>query len=563
MSSITWKRLAPAAVAAVLMASLIGGPAEARDNSARPSSGPGLIGGVLGLTRGVTGLALGVVGQVNGIIGSDWGDDDTGQGRRASQDGTWDASVDLGSMYNLTRYVGAHRAWSQGVTGQGVTVALIDTGVAPVAGLDAPDKVLDGPDLSFESQSPGTRYRDGYGHGTHMAGIIAGADAGFDPKHPVAGKFAGVAPGAQLLNMKVAVGDGGTDVSQVIAALDWVVEHRNDAGMNVRVANLSYGTESPQAWQVDPLARAVENAWKHGIFVVASAGNDGLDSPALLMPARDPHIMAVGAVDHRGTSRPADDQVADFTNGGSAARRPDLLAPGKSVVSLRVPGSYVDDAHPEGRLAGDAAGRYFRGSGTSQAAAVVAGEAALLFQANPNLTPDQVKAVLMQTASPLVWSRNLAQGAGVTDVGDAVSMVRSRLVLPTLRTSYPASSGLGSLEATRGGEHVLDPMNGTELSGEVDALGSPWNPRAWTAAQGTGTTWVNGAWNGRTWTGTKWKDGGVSAVTWTGTSWSGIPWADHTWSSDQWLARTWRGNDWVARTWREASWKARTWRQAP
>ena len=130
------------------------------------------MGDVLDLTGGVLDLTLGLVGQT-GIIGSEWGDDD-GQGARATRNGSWDASIDLGSMYNLTRSVGAQRAWAQGVTGQGVTVALIDTGVAPVPGLDAPDKVLDGPDLSYESQIAGTRYLDGYGHGTHMAGIIAG-----------------------------------------------------------------------------------------------------------------------------------------------------------------------------------------------------------------------------------------------------------------------------------------------------------------------------------------------------------------------------------------------------
>jgi serine protease AprX len=562
MASITKKRLATVAVAAVLLASLGGGPAEASDTRDGSSGGLlGLEGGVLNLTGGVLDLTLGLLGQT-GIIGSEWGDDD-GQGARATRNGSWDASIDLGSMYNLTRSVGAQRAWAQGVTGQGVTVALIDTGVAPVPGLDAPDKVLDGPDLSYESQTPATRYLDGYGHGTHMAGIIAGADAGLDPQRPVAGKFAGVAPGAQLLNMKVAAGDGGADVSQVIAALDWVVEHRNDVGMNVRVANLSYGTESLQSWQVDPLARAVENAWNHGIFVVASAGNSGLQSPTLLMPARDPHIMAVGAVDHDGTASTLDDDVADFTNGGNVGRRPDLLAPGKSVVSLRVPSSYVDLTHPEGRLAGDSAGRFFRGSGTSQAAAVVAGEAALLFQANPNLTPDQVKAALLQTSRPLTLDRSPAQGAGVTDVGAAVTLVRSRLGLPTLRASYPASSGLGSLEASRGGEHVLDPMNGVELSGEVDALGSPWNPGAWTSAQDTGTTWVNGAWNGRTWTGTAWQDGKVMAASWTGASWSGLPWADHVWSDDRWEARSWRGDDWEARSWRAASWEARSWRETP
>jgi serine protease AprX len=563
MSSITkMKRLATVAVAAVLVAPLGAGPAEASDTSDGSSSGLlGLVGGVLNLTGGVLDLTLGLVGQT-GIIGSEWGDDD-GQGERATRNGSWDASIDLGSMYNLTRSVGAQRAWAQGVTGRGVTVALIDTGVAPVPGLDAPGKVLHGPDLSYESQTPATRYLDGYGHGTHMAGIIAGADAGLDPRRPVSGKFAGIAPGAQLLNMKVAAGDGGVDVSQVIAALDWVVEHRKDAGMNVRVANLSYGTESLQSWQSDPLARAVENAWNHGIFVVASAGNSGLRSPTLLMPARDPHIMAVGAVDHNGSASKLDDKVADFTNGGRAGRRPDLLAPGKSVVSLRVPKSFVDLVHPEGRLAGDSAGRFFRGSGTSQAAAVVAGEAALLFQANPKLTPDRVKAVLLQTARPLVVNRSPAQGAGVTDVGTAVTRVMSRLRLPRLRASYPASSGLGSLEASRGGEHVVDPMNGVELSGEVDALGSPWKPAAWTAAQDTGSTWVNGAWNGRTWTGSAWQDGKVLAAPWTGASWSGLPWADHVWSGDRWEARSWRGDDWEARSWREDSWEARSWRETP
>jgi serine protease AprX len=174
-----------------------------------------------------------------------------------------------------------------------------------------------------------------------------------------------------------------------------------------------------------------------------------------------------------------------------------------------------------------------------------------------------VKAALLQTARPLALYRSPAQGAGVTDVAAAVTLVRSRLGLPTLRASYSASSGLGSLEASRGGEHVLDPMNGVELSGEVDALGSPWNPGAWTAAQNTGTTWVNGAWNGRTWTGTTWQNGQVQAARWTGASWSGLPWVDHVWSDDQWEARSWRGDGWEARSWREDSWEARSWRQTP
>ncbi len=465
-------------------------------------------------------------------------------------------------MYSVTKSVGAQVAWADGVTGKGVTVALIDTGVAPVPGLEHPDKVVDGPDLSFEGQAPGTRYLDGFGHGTHMAGAIAGADEGFDPERPSRRHFAGVAPEAELLNMKVASGDGGADVSQVIAAIDWVVEHRDEAGMDVRVINLSYGTESTQSWQVDPLARAVENAWRHGILVVAAAGNDGLAEQSLLMPAVDPHILAVGAVDHHGTGTTSDDVVADFTNGGSAQRRPDVLAPGKSVVSLRVPGSYVDTGHPEGLVPGDGEGRFFRGSGTSQAAAVVAGQAALLFDAHPDLTPDEVKTVLRQTARPLQADKNPTQGAGVTDVGAALRLLdddddrRVRVAgLPTVR-----STGLGSLEATRGGEHVVDPASGAVLQGEVDALGAPWNPKTWMAAQAAGRTWTDGGWNGRTWTGTKWDKKQLRAQPWTGSSWTGTRWEAHPWSDAEWQARSWRGGNWEARSWREDSWSARSWR---
>ena len=461
-------------------------------------------------------------------------------------------------MYSVDKAVGAPSAWAQGVTGKGVTVAVIDTGIAPVSGLDGSGKVIDGPDLSFESQVAGTRYVDGYGHGTHMAGIIAGADAGFDPQHPDATKFAGVAPEARLLNMKVAAADGGADVSQVIAALDWVVAHRDDNGMNVRVVNLSYGTQSTQSWQVDPLAHAVENAWKHGILVVVSAGNNG-PGAKLLMPAADPSILAVGAMDHQGTASTADDRVADFSSGGTIARRPDVVAPGKSVVSLRVPGSYVDTLHPEGLIPSDAQQRFFRGSGTSQAAAAVSGEAALLFQAQPRATPDQVKTLLVRTARRL--NSDASQGAGVTQVGRAVSTVLSGspvLALPTVAT---ASTGRGTLEASRGGEHVIDPQNGTLLQGETDALGSQWNSATWANDESASRAWVQGDWNGRTWTGSTWVDNQLQAAPWTGTSWSGIQWSAHTWSDAQWQARSWRGVDWKARSWREESWSARSWRE--
>ena len=180
----------------------------------------------------------------------------------------YDSASDPYSMQNITAGDGVQAWWKAGYTGQSVDVALIDTGVSPVAGLSAPGKVVNGPDLSLESQSPSLQYLDTNGHGTFMAGLIAGDDG-----QP--GGYRGVAPGARILSVKVGVADGGVDVSQVIAAIDWVVQHRNDNGMNIRVINLSYGTNSTQAYSVDPLAYAVEQAWKAGIVVVAAAGNSG------------------------------------------------------------------------------------------------------------------------------------------------------------------------------------------------------------------------------------------------------------------------------------------------
>ena len=493
-----------------------------------------------------------------------WGDDTTLEGKKASTWGAtpWDSTKDLGSLNSFTTRTSIQDLWSKldalglRLTGSGVTVAVIDTGVTPVAGLSTAGKVVNGPDLSFDGQAAGTRYLDGFGHGTHMAGIIAGRDASVAPGAEKGTKsFVGVAPGAEILNMKVAAADGGSDVTQIIAAIDWTVQHRRDQGMNVRVINLSYGTHSTQSAGVDPLARAVENAWRAGIVVVTAAGNDGTAAP-LLMPAADPYVLSVGAVDHMGTLSTSDDMVASFSNGGTSARRPDVLAPGKSVVSLRVPGSYIDVSHPEGLVPGDTTGRFFRGSGTSQAAAVVSGEVALLLQARPYLTPDQVKAVLRASADPLATFAQPGMGAGVVDIRDAILTP-----VPLNATqSWPLSTGLGTLEASRGGEHVVDPTSRAVLGTELDALGSAWSAKTWSQSSGAGSAWNGGSWNGRVWAGTTWTTTGWAPVVWSGKSWTGADWSRHTWSSDVWDAWSWRSVSWEARSWRADSWEAWSWR---
>jgi len=509
-----------------------------------------------------------------GFLDDGWGDDTTSEDEKASAEtGRWQADHDWGSLYKITKLYGAQSVWRssdddgddddrRGTTGKGVDVAVIDTGAAPVPGLDTPGKVVNGPDLSFESQATNTRYLDGYGHGTHISAIIAGRDAAVaaghenDPK-----RFVGVAPDARIVNVKVATADGGADVSQVIAAIDWVVQHRRDNGLNIRVINLSYGTHSRQSYTIDPLAFAVENAWRNGIVVVAAAGNDG-GTTALTMPAADPYVIAVGAIDHRGSGNFKDHRVAAFTNGGDATRHPDLVAPGKSVVSLRTPGSYADRAHPEGRVTGDASGRFFRGSGTSQAAAIVSGAVALLLQQRPSLTPDQVKELLTTSARQLERDKSAAQGAGMLDVKRAL-----KSPTPTVadsRQSWTPSTGAGSLEASRGDNHVVDPANGAMLTGEVDALGAPWDARSWSAASAAGAAWSGGTWNARSWSGSGWTQSSWGArswsgSTWTARSWSGIDWQARSWSGDVWSARSWSGIDFSARSWSAEAWEARSW----
>jgi serine protease AprX len=437
---------------------------------------------------------------------------------------------------------------TESLTGAGVGVALIDSGVAPVAGLAAPGKVVNGPDLSFESQTPGLQQIDTYGHGTHLAGIIAGSD-------PAAG-FEGIAPGAHLVSVKVAAADGASDVSQVIAAIDWVVTHRDDPGLNIRVLNLSFGTDSAQSAQLDPLSYAVEAAWRKGIVVVVSVGNDGATAARVTMPAANPYVIAVGAADPNGTDERGDDRVATFSSRGSLQRHADVLAAGRSLVSLRVPGSFLDTAYPAARVA-DATGqqRLFRGSGTSQAAAVVSGSVALLLQQRPKLAPDQVKRLLMQSADPVLGADPIAAGSGQVDIAEAAGLTEPKDAVQT----WPAATGLGSLELSRGSSHVADGTTGMLLTGERDIFGVAWVPASWAPASRAGKAWSAGTWNGSVWTGKDFSGASWTSRTWGGAVWSGRSWAGRSWAGAAWAGRSWAGGAWSGRSWAAGTWAGRSW----
>jgi serine protease AprX len=442
-------------------------------------------------------------------------------------DWIWDTTQT--PMASVAWTVGADAVWAKGITGKGVGVALIDTGVAPVSGLTS-GNVVNGPDLSFESQDAKLRYVDGYGHGTHLAGIIAGQNS------IAQDGFSGIAPGVRLTSVKTGVSNGATDVSQAIAAIDWVVEHRNDDPKNpIRVINLAYGTDGTQDYRVDPLAFAVENAWRKGIVVVVAAGNDGVGA-RLSNPAYDPYVITVGAADTMNTVGVADDRVASFSSRGTAARPVDIVAPGRSITSLRAPSSLIDLDHPTARTGT----RFLRGSGTSQASAVVSGAVALMLQARPSLTPDHVKNLLKLSARPMTAATTLDTGVGMLNVWDA-----HQWGMPTRVQTWDRATGVGSLERARGTVHVVD--NGTSLMGERAVLG-PFDSRQWAAATANETAWSGGSWLGQDMTGTGWV-AGPGLLSWSARTWSGRTWSGGTWSGRTWSGRTWSGMTWVGRSW--------------
>lgn len=512
----------------------------------------------------------------SGFSASKWGDSTTDA---VSKDvsGAYAAAEDPGSLFTVGNAIGVRDTWQKRdstgrpVTGQGVAVALLDSGVASVAGLDAAGKVTHGPDLSIEGNSiEGDNpliHKDTFGHGTFMAGIIAGRGA----TNPSSDVQLGVAPDARLLSLKLATTDGSADVSQVIAALDWVTQHPQlKDGTKVRVINLSYGTDSEQAYDSDPLAAAAENAWRNGIVVVTSAGNSGKTTNLLSNPAIDPFVLAVGAADSGAKMdgwEPDRTKAASFSN-VSTGRHADLIAPGTSLVSLRAPGSYIDRTHPEGRVSGDASETLFRGSGTSQAGAVVSGAVANLLQAFPSLSPDQVKYALTASANPVKHGKADAVGAGMIDLEQAFDLaadiVKNDAKGDALKTAavqdFPLATGLGSLDAARGGDvpSMIDESGVEYFPGEFDIQGNPWDAEVWMAASTNRSAWAGGKWMGTTWTGDTW-DSNLDSARWSSARWSSARWSSARWSTEEWDSARWSSARWSSARWSSARWSSARW----
>jgi serine protease AprX len=308
------------------------------------------------------------------------------------------------------RSIRADRAWYR-ATGRGVGVAVIDTGIAG----DVPDFQTPRGSRVIASAVTNPCARDAndhYGHGTHVAGLIAGNSLLYPTTHWAHGKYMGVAPRANLVSVKVSDDDGNTTVLDVIYGIQFAVDRKLDFG--IRVINLSLSSTVAESYRTDPLDAAVESAWFSGLVVVTAAGNEGgVNDGVTFAPANDPWAITAGAVDDRGTFTRLDDVLAPWSSRGltqDGVRKPEVLAPGARLVSTLAPNSDFARMCPECIVDG----KYFRAGGTSMSAAVVSGAAALLLEEHPTWTPAQVKGALASTLDDV-------PGAGaVVDVGAAL-----------------------------------------------------------------------------------------------------------------------------------------------
>lgn len=420
---------------------------------------------------------------------------------------------------------GATSAWADGIDGKGVGVAVIDTGINDSG--DLAGKVIDGYDFSGE----GSYTTDSFGHGTFVAGTIAGSGAGSD------GAIKGVAPGVNLVALKVAGADGSSDVLRVITAVQWAVNHA--AKDNIRVLNLSLGTDSTQDWRIDPLDAAVEGAWRAGLVVTVAAGNNG--SGGIGKPADDPYVITVGASDDATTLGNDDDTIAPFSSTGPTAAgiaKPDLVAPGAHIVSSRSPGSTIDTTYADSEVGSS----YFRGSGTSFAAPQVAGAVALLLQQRPNLSNNNIKGMLMRSAVPLPNAPVTAQGQGELDVPALLAADSA----PSPNKGLDTSDGSGSVAASQGS--LADA--GKPTGGD----GTAWNSTAWTSTAWTSTAWTNAAWNSTAWTKAAWNSTAWTSTAWTSTAWTSNAWKSTAWTSTAWTSTAWTSTAWTSMGFWSAAW---------
>jgi len=416
-----------------------------------------------------------------------------------------------------TREVRADQAWTRGVSGRGVGVAVLDSGVAPDRDLTASGNRV----LASVSFVGGTGAPDDGGHGTHIAGTVAGDGTNSS------GQYVGIARRANIVSVKVLDSQGRGRVSSVLAGLQWAIAHK--AQYNIRVVNLSLGAPPlAPTYRADPMAAAVEVAWRNGLVVVAASGNTGPNSGGVESPGIDPYVITVGSTDDLVTLSLTDDLVGWFSAWGTptlSTAKPDLVAPGRQVIAPRVVGSALDVLLPDHVVTANNGTKYFRLTGTSMATAVVSGAAALLLEQRPALRPDEVKRMLVANTQPFgaIPTTGGASGAGLLDAYRVTGASPNGKANQGLR---PADSFARALYPILYGQPLVwrDP----------NYHGIAWNTLNWATLTWDNIAWDNIAWDNIAWDNIAWDNIAWDNIAWDNIAWDNIAWDNIAWDNIAW-----------------------------
>jgi len=446
-------------------------------------------------------------------------------------------------------------------SGSGVVVAVIDSGVqydndflgdawnpdrivAHISGVDGEEGLYMSPNndecAAWEMGSC-WYVTDQYGHGTHIAGIIAGN--GDDSN----GLFKGIAPQAEIVNFRVADQNGMAHESGIIDALQLILELRDTYGINVRVVNMSMNSTVEASYNDSALNAALEILWFNGIVVVVSAGNSGdMEFNSInAAPANDPYVITVGATDEHGTADRGDDTIPSWSSHGvtlDGVSKPDVYAPGRNIISVLSNESPWATEHPE-RLAGD--GEYFRVSGTSMAAPMVAGVVAHMLYTNPDLTPDQIKYFLMHDAQAQISSNGQSGGyLDASEYGDEPEDwgVENQDNMPHMLLRQMA------VVAYYANEMCDQPVEACDMS-NVD-----WDSINWATINWATINWATINWASINWATINW-----ATINWASINWASINWASINWASINWASETWDSMNWASMNWASINWASTIW----
>jgi serine protease AprX len=417
---------------------------------------------------------------------------------------------------------GAAVDWTgQALSMQTPTIAIVDSGVDASRTADFGNRVIGQTSVaSILPNSPG----DGYGHGTFVASVAAGAAAG----------HAGVAPSANLLSVDVMGDSGQATVADVVAACDWILANKSQ--YNIKVANLSLHATNPASLFFDPIDQAVEKLWLNGVTVVAAAGNyavDGLQSDVPFAPANDPFVITVGAADIMNTLGADDDVAAPWSAWGNTFdgfAKPELSAPGRYMIGATPGNATLALERPDHVVSPG----YMQLSGTSFAAPAVAGAAALILTQHPSWTPDQVKGALMVSA----------RGTPA---------------------ATPGSLGVGELNVplARMVDNPPNPNAGLDQYVSTDASGAPiFDSSAWQTAAQANAAWGSAAWSDAAWGSAAWGSAAWGSAAWGSAAWGSAAWGSAAWGSAAWGSAAWGSAAWGSAAWGSAAWSDAAWASA-